>query len=154
MATTCGQMESFEASLRTTARADQLQCISAFVREAAQRVGFDPSQINRIELAVDEACVNVIQHAYAQGKDGYLEVRVRGEPGCRLVVTLIDQGEPFDPALARTYDPSQPLDESREGGFGLYLMRQIMDDLRFEFNLTSEEFGEKPFNRLTMIKHL
>ncbi|MFN3706344.1 MAG: ATP-binding protein [Thermoflexales bacterium] len=149
-------MDRFEAVLRTSAHIEQLTRIRDLVCTAARHTGFEGVHMNHVELAVEEACMNIINHAYARRDGGYLEVQVRSERGRRLTIVLIDCGQSFDPASACTYDPSQPLEGSQQVGFGLYLMRCLMDELKFEFGITTSEerCGGQPFNRLTMVKNL
>jgi len=110
---------------------DSLSAIIEFVTQAAKLAGLDAQAIYAIQLAVDEACSNIIEHAY--GGEG------RGDIQCvctinrvGLTVTLRDQGAPFDPSSIPDPDLYSPLEERREGGWGLYLMRQLTDELRFE----------------------
>ncbi len=128
------------------ARHDKLAEVSKFVASAAMDAGFGETVVNRIELAVDEACSNIIDHAYGGGK-GAICCDVTAEPGQRLKIVLIDQGHPFDPASLPEFEPCRTLDDVKIGGLGLHLMRQVMDDICFEFNLPGVG------NRLTMIKH-
>lgn len=103
-----------------------LRLIRQTVSEYAREAGFDTRDGQAITLAVGEAVGNVIKHAYkgqtdrtfqllCQTRDGYLEVEIR------------DHGGPFDPD--RT--PELPPDELRAGGRGLYLIRTIMDEIKY-----------------------
>jgi anti-sigma regulatory factor (Ser/Thr protein kinase) len=135
------------------ARFDQLQRVASFVRAHAEHVGLSGLDLNRIELAVDEACSNIIQHAYAGRSDGKIQIRVQTVPAGRLTVVLIDTGRPFDPNSVPSHDPGGALDDLKIGGLGLYLMRQTMDDITFEFDVRGRGPGEpQRFNRLTMVK--
>ena len=144
-----------DKSLTIPARFDQLRRASAFVSDMAAAAGFEGLQLNRIELAVDEACSNIIQHAYAHQPDGEIYIRVQAERGRRIVITLIDTGEPFDPEAVPVHNPEPSLDDLKVGGLGLFLIRRTMDDVQFEFNVPGLGLGQpKRFNRLTMIKYL
>ena len=129
------------------AQHDQLARLASFVGTAAIEVGFGDAQVNRIELAVDEACSNIIDHAY-QGAPGVIRLTVEIEAQQQLTIILVDQGVPFDPDRLPAYAPCTSLDEVKIGGLGIHLMRQAMDDVCFEFNVPGVG------NRLTMIKHL
>jgi anti-sigma regulatory factor (Ser/Thr protein kinase) len=143
----------FDASLTVPAQFDQLQRIASFIRAQVEQTGFSGLDINRIELAVDEACSNIIQHAYAGRSDGLIRVNVHVVPSGRITITLIDTGRSFDPDSIPEPDPTGSLDELKVGGLGLYLMRQAMDDVRFEFDVLGHGHGEpQRFNRLTMVK--
>lgn len=127
------------------ARHDQLARLAAFAAAAAAEVGFDQTQINRIELAVDEACSNIIDHAYA-GQPGEIEIEVSGERDRNLLIVITDQGKPFDPDSVQEYVPTASIDDAKVGGLGLHLMRQTMDQVCFEFGVPGVG------NRLTMEK--
>lgn len=144
-----------DRSLTIPARYDQLRRANAFVSELAAQVGFAGLQLNRIELAVDEACSNIIQHAYANRTDGRIYIRVQAFPGERIVITIIDTGDPFDPDAVPVHDPNADLDNLKVGGLGLFLIKRVMDEVKFEFNVRGDG-GAQPerFNRLTMVKHL
>jgi anti-sigma regulatory factor (Ser/Thr protein kinase) len=129
------------------ARHDQLAKLAALASAAASEVGFDQVQINRIELAVDEACSNIIDHAYA-GRAGTITLEVSGEPRQQLTIVLVDQGQPFDPGEVAEYVPTPSIDDAKVGGLGLHLMRQTMDQVCFEFGVPG--LG----NRLTMSKYV
>lgn len=129
------------------AQHDQLAQLATFVAVAAAEVGFDETQVNRIELAVDEACSNIIDHAY-KGDAGNIQLEVEIEPQHQLTIVLIDQGQSFDPDHVPAYAPCTSLDEVKIGGLGIHLMRQAMDDVCYEFGVPG--IG----NRLTMKKQL
>jgi serine/threonine-protein kinase RsbW len=127
----------------------QLGAIRRFVAETARSLGADERVIRDLQLAVDEICSNVMAHGYA-GKGGALEVAVertveRAAPSIRAVVR--DWGRAFDPEQAPAPNLDLPLEERSLGGLGLYLVRQVMDEVRFVFDT---ERG----NTVTMVKRL
>ncbi len=138
---------SIKRQLVVPAKHDQLAKLALFVATGAEEVGFDDGEVNRIELAVDEACSNIIDHAYA-GSVGYIQLEIEIEPDRSLTIVLLDQGQPFNPESVPVFEPCQSLDQMRIGGLGLHLMRQAMDDVCFEFGVPG--MG----NRLTMVKNL
>lgn len=104
--------------------------IAAFVSDMAARAGFDETQIYDIQMAVDEACTNTIEHAYGGRPDG--EVRVCCHIASDdLVVSIYDHGTPFDPSAVPAPDLSAPLEERAIGGLGIFFMQQLMDEVRF-----------------------
>lgn len=129
------------------ARHDQLARLAAFASATAAEIGFDRQQVNRIELAVDEACSNIIDHAYGGGP-GEIIMEVSGESSRQMTIVLIDRGKPFDPDGVEEYAPCTSLDNAKIGGLGLHLMHQTMDQVCFEFGVP--EVG----NRLTMSKNV
>ena len=127
------------------ARFESLEKISQFVVEAAKEAGFDESAIYAIELAVDEACSNIIEHAY--GGEGRGDIRCTYQiANNNLKIILRDQGRPFNPNSIAEPNFGAPLEELKPRGAGLFLMRKLMDEVDFEFEAGSG-------NVLTMIKH-
>lgn len=114
------------------------------MREAAQKTGLDDCTIYAVETAVDEACSNIIEHAYGAEDLGEIQCECCVLPD-RLIIILKDQGKPFDPSAVAAPNLEVPLDERTDHGLGLYFMRQMMDDVRFDF---VEGVG----NILTMVK--
>lgn len=113
------------------------------MRKIAQTGGFERFAVYSIEMAVDEACSNIIEHAY--GGEG------KGNIGCTcsvneqsITITLTDRGKSFDPSTIPQPNLSDELDERQAHGLGLYFMRQWMDEVHFIHN------GSE--NVLTMVK--
>lgn len=104
--------------------------IAEFVAAAAQRLGLDEQQVFEVQMATDEACSNIIEHAYGQGAAGGIQIRL-GVEGDDLVVTIRDRGRPFDPDQVPEPDRTCPLEERQIGGLGLFFMRQLMDRIDF-----------------------
>jgi serine phosphatase RsbU (regulator of sigma subunit)/putative methionine-R-sulfoxide reductase with GAF domain/anti-sigma regulatory factor (Ser/Thr protein kinase) len=128
------------------AKFDQLDAIREFVARAARDAGMDDSTVYAVELSADEACTNVIEHAY-EGTDG-------GEIECtcdtndkNLTIIIHDHGKTFDPSSIPFPDLDADLESRPVGGLGVFLMKQLMDEVRFE------PLGEAG-NVLTMVKHL
>lgn len=106
-----------------------LPVISACVTASAAQVGFSEEEASRIRLAVDEACTNVIETAFEPGEKATFTVTCqKSEAG--LWVIIADKGMPFNPAAVADYDPQAGLDREL-GGLGFYLMKQVMDEVRF-----------------------
>jgi serine/threonine-protein kinase RsbW len=81
-----------------------------------------------LELAVYETCTNIVQHAYVNS-EGHIEIELTIENNpLRLVVDLYDTGKPFKMAEI----PSLNLDIPQEHGYGLFLVRQLMDEVSYQ----------------------
>src|SRR6266498_334851 len=120
-------------SITLPATLDSLARISEFITDATARVGLDEHAAWQVQLAVDEASTNIIQHGYDAAALGEIELTWRVE-GDRLVVTLRDSGRRFNPDDVPAPDISSPLEERQAGGLGLYLMGRLMDSVEFEFD--------------------
>lgn len=121
----------------------QLATVREFVAQTCHDLGFDDQTAYDIQLAVDEACTNIVQHAYG-GQGGEVEVTIQPtDNGVRVVIR--DWGVPFDPSVVPTPDVAAPLEERPLGGLGLFLMQQTMDEVDFRFDADGG-------NTLTMVK--
>lgn len=125
---------------------DNLDEIREIVAEAARRVGFSDKEIYAIQLAADEASSNIIEHAYAGVTGGKLEIDLSTSDN-KLKIIMRDHGKPFDPSSVPEPNVKADLSERKIGGLGMYLMRQLMDEVSYD---SSPETG----NILTMIKRL
>ena len=131
--------------LRVAARGDQLAMIADFVTRVAQQAGLDARTIYHIETAVDEACANIIYHAYEYEGQGDIELRCACQND-EFIVTLTDHGRVFDPMSIPTPDVNAPLEARTEGGLGCFLMQSLMDEVNYHFTPNA--------NILTMVKYL
>jgi anti-sigma regulatory factor (Ser/Thr protein kinase) len=126
------------------ARFDSLAAIGGFATHAAEAAGLDARAVYAVQLAVEEACANIIEHAYGGEGRGDIECTcIVNKNG--LTVILRDYGRPFDPTCVPEPDLCASLENREVGGLGLYCIRQLMDKVRFEFTPDSG-------NVLTMIK--
>jgi sigma-B regulation protein RsbU (phosphoserine phosphatase) len=117
------------AESKMTFRSDlkQLSGIRQFIRNFCKTIPeplLGEDRISRIELAVTEVATNIIRHAYSGQSDASLQVAVRLFPEMFLI-EFLDQGKGFCPESI----PQPEFDGSREGGFGLYIVSQIVDDV-------------------------
>lgn len=106
-----------------------LETLLAFVEENARGAGMDEERINRVALVLEEATVNVINHAYG-GQGGVLELCCRPVPG-GLEIELVDEGPFFDPLQAPRVHAVTDIASLRIGGMGVHLIRSLTDALRY-----------------------
>ena len=133
-------------SLTVDSRMERLGEISDFVSQAARASGLSEHQIYDVEVAVDEACANVIEHAYHGRADGTIDITCERR-GKEFVITIQDFGERFDPRRIAPPKTRVPLAKRNVGGLGLFFMRKLMDKVDFNFS-------PKHGNRLTMVKKI
>jgi serine/threonine-protein kinase RsbW len=123
---------------------ERVTLVREFVARMGSELGLEPQVMFDLQLAVEEACTNVVLHAY-DGQGGNLQISFEPiEGGVRVV--LRDFGAPFDPQAIPLPNVKAPLDQRPLGGLGLYLIQQVTDQVGFEFD-------EAQGNTLTMIKH-
>lgn len=110
------------------AEIQQLHRILEWMGGRLAQKGFGAAAIRRIELAAEEALVNVISHGYA-GRDGKVEIGLKWDAG-HVEIMVRDWGPPFDPLVnAPHVNVDASLEDRDTGGLGIYLMRQVMDEI-------------------------
>jgi len=112
---------------------EQLAQIAEFVTQAARAAGLTDDDVFHVEMAVDEACSNIIEHAYAD-RTGDIDLTCTSSAPGVFEITLHDSGRSFNPdGVARPpLEVPTDVDDLNEGGLGLYFMRKLMDEVRFE----------------------
>jgi serine/threonine-protein kinase RsbW len=139
--------------LQTPSHESYLPHIRAIVGDLARKVGFDDHEVAKIEMAVDEACSNVVKHAYSPDKewcwqhlDPEIRLDIRTE-GSRLVLEINDHGQRFDFSNYRPVDIEDRLREMKRNGYGIFIMRNFMDEVQYNSN-------DQTGNTLRMVKYL
>lgn len=133
-------------SLHVPSSTQNLAMIRDFVSNVGLQAGLGEDDVAKLELAVDEACTNVIEHAH-QG-DSTKDVIVRAIfDETTLKIEVVDTGKGFDLASVPQDDVAHLVHDRKSGGLGLRMMRTLMDEVSYEIVP-----GER--NRLRMIKRL
>lgn len=121
-----------ELSAVFLARLELLHSMLFWIEKQLAPIGFEKATIRKVELASEEALVNIIRHAYKQGA-GQIQIQVKIYPKSHVEIAIHDQGPPFNPLEEeRTIDSSIPLEERQEGGLGILLIRKYMDDVLYQ----------------------
>ncbi|MFC1904492.1 GNAT family N-acetyltransferase [Chloroflexota bacterium] len=110
------------ARITLVAKIEILPAVVSFVREISIKLGLADNDIGRLELVVEEACMNVIKHAFDPGEQGSFDVVILRKPG-KVVVAVEDQGLPFD---------FRRFDTNKESGLGVILMKAFADEINFQ----------------------
>jgi len=105
--------------------------LAAFVDEVCETVGFSAAVTMQMNLAIEEAVVNVMKYAYPSGKQGNVTIEATTND-TRLKFTIIDSGMPFDPTAKADADTTLSVEQRPIGGLGIYLVRQMMDSVNYE----------------------
>jgi serine/threonine-protein kinase RsbW len=117
--------------LHVPSSTENLALIREFVSLIGGQAGLNESEVANIELAVDEACANVIEHAY--GNDVSKEVVVRAVfDDSELSILVEDSGRGFDPGNVVQEELEQLISKHKSGGLGLRLIRRLMDEVHYE----------------------
>lgn len=102
--------------------------LASFIDEVAEACGIDMATTMSLNLAMEEAVVNVMSYAYPAGTVGNVDIDAEFADG-QLTFVLSDSGTPFDPTQAGTPDLTLDAEERPIGGLGIFLVRQIMDTI-------------------------
>ncbi len=111
-------------------KTNNLSTIRDFVYAAALDVGFTKEVIDNIILAVDEACTNIIKHAYKSYPEGEITIKLKYKDK-KFTVQIIDHGVPFNPESIPDPDLQKYYRQHRVGGLGMYLMKSLMDEVKY-----------------------
>jgi len=114
------------AQMRIASRPDRLRMVRAMVNEAGGANGCSSECISQMVMAVDEACQNIIRHAYGGDPGGEIVVDIRRQDD-RIAIHLLDFAAPVD---ASTIKP-RPLDDVKPGGLGTHFIQECMDECGF-----------------------
>jgi serine/threonine-protein kinase RsbW len=112
-------------------RTENLSKIRDFVSNKASETGMSNDEVENIMLAVDEACTNIIKHAYKSFPDGEIIIKVEHNSD-KLLITIVDYGNSFDPLVVPDPDLPKYYKDGRVGGLGMYLMKSLMDDIKYK----------------------
>ncbi|MBO7465857.1 MAG: ATP-binding protein, partial [Bacteroidales bacterium] len=108
----------------------EVSLLAPFIETIATENGLDHSLTMELNLAVEEAVVNVMEYAYPQGETGEVTIEVSLADG-KSDINIIDSGAPFDPTQKSDPDTSLPVEERSIGGLGIFLVRQVMDTVSY-----------------------
>lgn len=114
-------------------RYENLEKICDLVTDQAVEAGFDDTAVYAIQTAVDEACSNIIEHAYGGEDNGDIEISITTNKQC-IKIILVDHGKQFDPNSIPEPNIGADLEQRQAHGLGLYFMHKLMDDVCFEFS--------------------
>jgi serine/threonine-protein kinase RsbW len=111
-------------------RTDNLSSIRNFIREFAEEIGIAGNDVGNIILAVDEACTNIIKHAYKSYPDGQIIIKLKYSDK-KFTILIKDYGISFEPEQIPDPDLQKYYRQRKVGGLGLYLMRSLMDEVEY-----------------------
>ncbi len=117
--------------LHIHSQTEKLHLVRDFIAEAAREYGFDDETTGKIMLAVDEACTNVIKHAYGYAADKDIDLEIVSN-GKTFEIVITHSGKSFDPQMVHSPDMKEYFRKFQRGGLGIHLMRTLMDDVRYE----------------------
>ena len=112
---------------------ENLPRISEFIAETMRQFDIQNSKdIYAVQLSVNEACTNIIQHAYSNKSEGVIVIHcMLSSTGNKFIVNIMDWGQSFDPTIIPKPDTESCLNERKEGGLGIFFMRKFMDEVKY-----------------------
>lgn len=116
--------------LQITSDMSNLAQVADFVADAARQAKLSQKQSDDVQMAVDEAVTNIMEHAYAGRKDGQISIRLQSDAR-EFFVEIRDAGNTFDPSKIKTPNTKSPLSKRTIGGLGIFFMRKLMDKVEF-----------------------
>jgi serine/threonine-protein kinase RsbW len=124
---------------------NNLETICDYVSHYAKQAGLNQKEVYAVQLAVDEASTNIMEHGYGH------ECPERIDITCEILkdglkVIIYDDAEPFNPETVKEPEINVSLEDVKPRGLGIFLMRRMMDEVHYE---PTPDKG----NTLTMIKH-
>lgn len=129
--------------LEFTADPKKLRSVRERVQEACEAMGCDKKTVSDVVIAINEACMNIIQHAYKESSGGDIKLAIDMQ-GENLFVEILDYADPVDKAQIKP----RRLDDVKPGGLGTHFIQEIMDEINYE------HLDNSGGNRLVMSKKL
>ena len=118
-------------SLTLPCDVDEIPRLAEMVEEVCEEVGFSSTTTMQMNLALEEAVVNVMNYAYPAGLKGDVTIEVEANAE-RMKFVITDSGQPFDPTTKEEVDITLPAEERTIGGLGIHLIRRYMDSINYE----------------------
>ena len=116
------------------------------MKETAHECGFSDDVIGKIILAVDEACTNIIKHAYKYSPNGNIHISIKFAD-TKFEISITDEGLHFNPVMVPEPDIQEYYKQKKVGGLGVFLIKKLMDEVTYH-TLT----GNK--NQVVLVKYL
>jgi anti-sigma regulatory factor (Ser/Thr protein kinase) len=106
--------------------------LSEFIDLNCEELGVDMVDTMNINLALEEAVVNVMSYAYPEGTEGQVDIEMIAD-GDNMIFTITDSGTPFDPTQKEEVDTTLSAEERPIGGLGIHLVRKLMDTISYQY---------------------
>ncbi len=138
------KLNILNSELIISSSTNNLAEVRAFVEINGAEANLDKKTISHISLAVDEACTNVIKHAYNNSENEEIKIKIKTKKN-KFSVTITDKGHHFDPSLIGEPNIVKSQKQKKGGGLGMFLMKKLMDEVKYN--------AKKNGNELILIKY-
>ena len=124
--------EKFQQSITLPNDVQEVPRLNEFVDSVCEVAELDMSTTLKLNLAIEEAVVNVMNYAYPAGTQGQVVIDAKVSD-VSLEFVISDSGTPFDPTAKKEVDTTLSAEERGIGGLGIHLVRQIMDSISYDW---------------------
>ena len=118
--------------LKLPAQLEYLQEFIDFVATCSRDQGFMKKKVHEIELATEEALINIFKYAYKEIK-GDVEITCKIDDSKRFIIEIVDTGTPFNVLSVTAPDITADISERKLGGLGIFLIKQTMDEVHYQY---------------------
>ena len=120
-----------EKSIVLANEISEISRLGDFIEDIGNEFSLAPDVIFNLNLVLEEAVVNIINYAYPKEEHEFIYLSAKMHEGS-IVIVLTDTGKEFDPTMAPEADVTLSADDRQIGGLGIFLIRQIMNEVRYE----------------------
>ena len=120
-----------EKSIVLANEISEISRLNGFIEDIGEEFGLTPDVVFNLNLVLEEAVVNVINYAYPKEDHQWIYLSAKLQDGT-IILVLTDTGKEFDPTMAPEADITLSADEREIGGLGIFLIRQIMNEVKYE----------------------
>jgi serine/threonine-protein kinase RsbW len=138
--------KNLERDLVVKSSTDNLSIIREFTKTSASDCGCSEELTGKIILAVDEACTNIIKHAYKYSANGDIDINIKLLRS-KLIISITDSGDHFNSDSVPTPNLLEYQKQKKSGGLGIFLMKKLMDEVNYRILKDNR-------NQVELVKHL
>lgn len=138
--------KNLERDLVVKSSTDNLSIIREFTKASAAECGCSDELTGKIILAVDEACTNIIKHAYKYSSSGDIDISIKHSKS-KLIISITDSGEHFNSDAVPMPNLAEYQKQKKSGGLGIFLMKKLMDEVNYKILKDNR-------NQVELVKHL
>jgi len=120
-------------SIKLAAIIENLDKFITFIHTCSVECGFEGKRVMEIELAVEEALVNIFNYAYPE-REGQVEMKCALKEGKKFVIEIHDKGIPFDGLSRPDPDTTADIGDREIGGLGIFFIKKVADEVRYSRN--------------------
>jgi len=120
------------SQIKFPARIEYFKTFMDFVSSCARKQGFSQKRISEIELATEEALINIFNYAY-EGNNGDVEIVCKLD-NRKFILEIADSGVPFDVLSVKDPDISADISARQIGGLGVFLMKKLVDSIQYRYD--------------------